>query len=97
MANAAERQYALHTLMASQGWALFLERHKEVVLGELDKKLHDINTSPEETTHLKHARVYLTEQYSPEKILTKMLAATDREATHERNEIDALNRAQKPA
>jgi hypothetical protein len=97
MANAIERQYALRTLQASQGWALFLERHQQAVLGELDKKLHDIKTPPEETTHLKHARVYLTEQYSPEKILTKMLQAAENEAKREQNEIDALNRAQKPA
>lgn len=96
MANAAERRFALHTLQHSDGWALFLERHEQAVVGELDKRLHDIATSPEETTHLKHARVYLTEGYHPQKILNKMIASAENEATREQNEIDALNRRQKP-
>lgn len=91
MANAAERLFALHTLRASPGWALYCAQQAKA-LEDLDKKLRDVDTSDDETRHLKHARVYLIEQYAPAKILSKLLNATDADAKREQEEIDQLNR-----
>lgn len=76
---AGDRLFRLKSLEQSDGWALFLARYAEK-LRALEEEALNTETTPELTEVLKKARAYLTSDYTPAKILSSLLHATENEA-----------------
>lgn len=81
--SAQSRHIALRALEHNDAFAIYCERHADIVSKQIEAKIFDLATTDEECRVLRQARKLLAENYAPGKMLQSMLVQAKTEAERE--------------
>lgn len=89
--NPKSRALALESLITSPGWPVYCSRFDAIVKEELEAKIFDSKTSPEEREKMVKAREFLVKDYTPGKMAERILGVARREAEFAEQKAKAGN------
>lgn len=90
-----ERVRLLVALETHPGFHLYCARHAEMLTQEIEARIFDPATTDGECRILRETRKRLVEQYTPSKIIEKLVAATENEDKRAREEAERARRGGK--